>query len=154
LLEKHGDGSNDNPLEHSLGLEKGSNGNKLEFEDVPCGLLAKMRESFGNAAFLEQGLSLNLKEFQLDKLMIDREVTKGCEVLPSFFLTVMVHQPTWGEGHPDHADDEDESWNELKADGYQPCCVGLRLECGAANVVGSIIDPETDHDAKRDGKLL
>lgn len=39
LLEEHRHGSNNNPLKHSLCLEEGPDGNKLQFEDIPGGRL-------------------------------------------------------------------------------------------------------------------
>jgi hypothetical protein len=153
-LEEHGDGSDNDPLEHSFGLEERSNGNELELENVPFSLLAKMREGFGNTALLEKGLCLDFEEFQFDKLMVNGEVTKRGEVRPGFFFASVVYKPAWGEGHPYHSDEKDESWDKLKADGYEPCGVGLRLECGASDVVGSVVDPEADHDTECNGELL
>jgi len=113
-----------------------------------------MRESFSNTALLEHGLCLNFQEFQLDELVISGKVAEGGQVASRFFFASMVYQPTWGEWHPHHSDDEDEGWDELEADGHEPCGVGLGLECSASDVVGSVVDPETDHDAECNSKLL
>ena len=113
-----------------------------------------MRESFSNTALLEHGLCLDFQEFQLDELVVGGEVSERSQVASRFFFASMVYQPTWRERHPDHSDDENECWHELKADRYEPCGVGLGLEGGASDVVGSVVDPETDHDAEGDGKLL
>jgi len=113
-----------------------------------------MRESFSNTALLEHRLCLDFQELQLDKLVVGGKVAERGEVTSRFFFASMVYQPTWGEWHPYHSDDKDEPWDELEANGYEPCGVGLRLECCASDVVGSVVDPETDHDAKCDGKLL
>lgn len=49
----------------------------------------------------------------------------------------MVDEPAWGEGHEHHAEEQNESGGELQADGYKPGGVGLGLELGAADIVGS-----------------
>lgn len=42
--------------------------------------------------------------------------------------------------HEDHADEQDESWEELEAQWNQPCCIGLGF-AGAADVVRSCAGP-------------
>ena len=113
-----------------------------------------MWEVLSRCAFLEHGLCLDLQEFQLDELVVGGEVSERSQVASRFVLASMVYQPSWGERHPYHSDYEDECWHELKADRYEPCGVGLGLEGGASDVVGSVVDPETDHDAECNSKLL
>jgi hypothetical protein len=65
-----------------------------------------------------------------------------------------MDKPSRRERHPEHSDEQDCSRRELEADRYEPRGVGLSLYGSAANVVGSIVDPERDHNSKGNGKLL
>lgn len=123
LLEEHSDGGNDDSLEHGLGLEKGGNGHKLELEDVQGSLLLEVRERLGNSALLKQRLCLDFEKFKLNELVVSWQVAERSEVVAGLLFTVVVHQPTWGERHPDHSDEENERWDELEADRDEPCCV-------------------------------
>jgi hypothetical protein len=90
LLEEHGDARHDNALEHGFCLEQCAYCDKLQFESVPCSLLGEVRKGFCETAFLEQGLCFDFKEFQLDELVVLREIAQGCEILSSFFFAVVV----------------------------------------------------------------
>lgn len=154
LLEEHGNGGNDDALEHGLGLEQRCNGHKLQLEDVHGSLLGEVGERLGNGALLKHGLSLDLEELEFDQLVVRGKITERGEVLAGLVFPVVVHQPTRRKGHPDHTDEQDKCWDKLDANGHQPGCVGLGFDRGAANVVCSVVDPETDHDAKGNSELL
>ena len=90
LLEEHGDSRHDDALEHGFCLKKRANCDELQLESIPCRLLTEMRKGFGKTSFLEQGLCFDFKEFQLDELVVLREIPQGCEVLSSLFFAVVV----------------------------------------------------------------
>lgn len=137
LLEEHGNRRNNNTLEHGLGLEQPGNGHKLQLKDVPGCLLAQVGVVLGDAALLEQRLGLDLEELELDELVVGGEVAKVGEHGAGLLLAAVVEQPARGEGHPEHADEEDDRRGELDADGDEPGGVGLGLYGGAADVVGA-----------------
>lgn len=120
LLEKHGDSGHNDALEHGLGLEEGADGDELELEGVPGGQLGQMRELLSNAALLEHGLSLYLEEFELDQFVILGKLAERGESAASLVFTAVVNEPSGGEGHPEHADEQNGSGYELDADGHEP----------------------------------
>ena len=137
LLEEHRNRGNNNTLEHGLGLEQPGDGHKLQLKDVPGSLLAQVGELLGDAALLEQRLCLDLEELELDELVVRGEVSEVGEHGTGLLLAPVVEQPARGEGHPEHADEEDHRGAELDADGDEPGGVGLGLHGGAADVVGA-----------------
>jgi hypothetical protein len=153
LLEEHGDSGNDDALEHGLGLEEGADSDELELEGVPGGQLGEMRELLGNAALLEHGLGLDLEEFELNQFVVLGKLTEGGEGAASFVFTAVVDEPSRRERHPKHTDEKNGSGYELNADGHEPGSIGL-IVAGSADVVGSIVDPEGDHDTEGNGQLL
>lgn len=73
--------------------------------------------------------------------------------MTGFLLAVVMDEPTGGEGHEDHADAQDQAWHQLEAEGQKPSSFGLSVAC-PADVVSAVVDPERDHNACHDGKLL
>lgn len=71
LLEEHGYSRHDDPLEHGRSLEERRNGDKLQFDCVPCTRMCQARKVGLNCPLLEQRLCLDLKELNLDELIID-----------------------------------------------------------------------------------
>lgn len=65
-----------------------------------------------------------------------------------------MYKPSRRERHPEHSNEQDCSRRELEANRYEPRGVGLGLYGSAADVIGSIVYPERDHDSESDGKLL
>lgn len=137
LLEEHGHSSDSNSLKHSLGLEQGSNSHELQFEGIPGGLRLQVWEVLGDAALLEEGLRLDLEELELDKFVIGREVAEVGEDGPGLLLAAVMEEPSRGEGHPDHADEEDDGGDDLDADGNEPGGVGLGLLSCSSDVVAA-----------------
>jgi hypothetical protein len=137
LLEEHGHGGDSNSLEHSLRLEQGSNSHELQLESVPSGLCLQVWEVLGDAALLEEGLGLDLEELELDEFVIGREVAEVGEDGPGLLLAAVVEEPAGGEGHPDHADEEDDGRDNLDTDRDEPGGVGLGLLRGASDVVAA-----------------
>ena len=137
LLESHGDGGNDDALEHGLGLEKCADGNKLQLEDVPCCLLLQVREMLGETALLKQRLGLDFEEFELDKFMVGWEVAEIGEDGTGLLLSAVMEEPSGREGHPDHADEEDDGGNDLNANRDKPGSIGLGFDGGSTDVVAT-----------------
>jgi len=64
-----------------------------------------------------------------------------------------MHQPTRTERHERHARKQNQSREELQTNGDEPGGVGLR-RTRAADVVGTVVDPEGDQNPETDGELL
>jgi hypothetical protein len=93
-------------------------------------------EALRDAALLEERLGLDLEELELDELVALGKVAQVGEDLTGLLLAAVVEQPSRGEGHPDHADEEDDGRAELQTDGDEPGSVGLAL-VGAADEVAA-----------------
>ena len=65
----------------------------------------------------------------------------------------MVDEPPGREWHEEDTDTEDDGRDELKGDGKTPRSLALSL-ASAADVVGTVVDPEGYHDTECDGELL
>ena len=137
LLEEHGDGGDDDSLEHGSGLEEFLDGDELELEDVPGSRLTEVGEQLGDGALLKQRLGLDLEEFELDEFVLLVKSSEVGQHLACFLLASVVDQPTGGEGHEDHADEQNHGGEDLKADGREPSGIGLGLDSGAADEVGT-----------------
>jgi hypothetical protein len=144
LLEEHGHGRNNDALEHGPGLEQLGDRDELELERVPGRVLGKMGEQLGHAALLELRLGLDLEEFELDELIVLGQATQAGEHFASLFLTTVVDEPTRGKRHENHSDEENHSWEELKACGNQPRGVGLRSQGRSADEVGTAVHMSVD----------
>ena len=127
----------------------------------------------GSSALLEQGLSLDLSELELDQLVVWGETSQRSKSLATLCLTAVVDKPSRREGHFErlatiiggqmserlsrltehHTTEKNESGKKLEAERHQPGSVFLG-GAGATNVVGAVVDPEGDHDTGSDGKLL
>lgn len=142
LLEEHGNTSNHRPLDHAPALEQGLDGDELELESVPGGLLAKLGEVLGDSPLLEERLSLDLKELELDELVVLGESSQTGEVGSSFRLAAVVDEPTGREWHEGHTAEENQARDDLEADGDEPGGIGLFAALGAADVVGSVVNPD------------
>lgn len=137
LLEEHGNTGNHAALQHALLGEERLDGNELKLEVVPDGLLAEVGELLGNASLFKQRLCLDFKELQLNELVVDRKASESRQDLLGLLFAVVVDEPTGREGHEDHASQETETGEDLKADGHKPGSLALVAEGGAADVVGA-----------------
>lgn len=137
LLEEHGHGSNNDTLEHGLGLEKRSDRNPLQLKRVPDSLLLQVREVLCETALLKQRLRLDLKELELNQFVVLRKIAEVSEDGASLLLATVVEEPSGGEGHPEHAEEEDDGGRDLDADGDEPGSVGLGLLGRSADVVAA-----------------
>lgn len=89
-----------------------------------------MREVFSYRALLEHRLRLDLQELELDQVVVLRQITEAGKSLAGFGFAVVVHKPSGRERlhickwmladerrnqyyHEDHADEEDDSREEL-----------------------------------------
>jgi hypothetical protein len=112
-----------------------------------------MREVFGCRTLLEHRLRLDLQELEFDQVVVFRQVAEAGESLASLSFAAVVDKPSRREGlwrrkcmltdqgkgqcyHENHADEENEGGEELKAQGDQPCGVRLSLT-SASDVVGT-----------------
>lgn len=71
----------------------------------------------------------------------------------SLSLLAVVDEPTRRKRHEDHTDTEKNSGGKLESERKKPCSLFLSSS-SAANVVGTVVDPETDHDTQGDAQLL
>lgn len=142
LLEEHGDTSNHGPFDHAPALEERLDRDELQLEGVPGGLFAELREVFRDRSLLEEGLSLDLKELKLDELVVLGETSETGEVGSGFGLTAVVDKPARREWHEGHTAEKNQTRNDLQANGDEPGGVGLLAALGAADVVGSVVDPD------------
>lgn len=96
-----------------------------------------MRKFFGNGALLEQRLSSDLAVLELNELVVLRKTTESGKGGTGLSLTAVVNEPTWGEWHENHTDEENDGRDELQAKRDEPCSV-LLAGTGASNVVGTV----------------
>lgn len=171
LLEKHGQTGHDDTLEHRLRLEKRTDGDELQLDSGPSRVISKVREMFGDRALLEERLGPDLCELKLNELVVLGQTAKLGQGTFRIRLSVVMDKPTTriskkktpskalpensprAEGHEHHSDTENNSRRQLQAQRNEPGRVLLSTAC-AADVVGSVVNPEGNHDAKRDGQLL
>lgn len=153
LLEEHGDGGDDDAAEHGHGLEQRADGDKLQLGDVGDGGLGQVREVGLDGPLLEERLGLDLEELELDGLVLGRGAAQLGQHAARLVLAAVVDEPPRREGHEDHAEEEDQRRHQLQAQRHQPGRVALGV-AGAADVVGSVVDPERDHDTELNRELL
>lgn len=128
---------NHNTLEHGLALEEGTDGLELEFGKGQGGTVSEVRVLLGDCALLEQRLGPDLAVLELDELVVLRKATKSGKSGTGFGLAAVVDEPTWGEWHEDHTDEEEDGGNELQAKRDEPSGI-LLAGTGASNVVGTV----------------
>jgi hypothetical protein len=153
LLEEHSQGGDDNALEHAAGRKQASNSNELKLENVECGRLLQMREVLTQRLLLKQTLGPDFGKLEFNKLMLLRQISKLRENGPRLRFATVVDEPTWGERHEEHAHTEQNSRGELQSKRYEPRRL-LLAASSSADEVRPVVDPETDHDTKRDTQLL
>ena len=112
-----------------------------------------MRESLCERLLLKQALSANLSVFEFDEFVVLVQTTEACENAASLVFFAVVNEPTRREGHENHTDAKKDGRSKLESEGKKPCSL-LLFPASATNVVGTIVDPETDHDTKRNAQLL
>lgn len=112
-----------------------------------------MREVLAQRLLLEKRLSLDLRKLELNELVLLWQASELRKNALGFSLAVVVDEPTWREGHEDHAHTEKDSRNELQAERQKPCGFLLCSAC-APDKVCAVVDPETDHDTEGNGQLL
>lgn len=86
--------------------------------------------------------------------MVEGKVSQTSQDPARLVFTAVVHQLTRREGHGRHTEEEDVAGDDLDADGDEPGGVTLVVELSAADEIGTVVDPERDHDAEGDGELL
>ena len=153
-LNVHGDCGESNTAKHWFRPEERRNGNELQLHHRHSRAICQMREVLSRSTLFEERLRLNLHVFKLNELVVLRESTKAGQRLASLGAVSVVFQPSWGEGHEDHAYTEGEGRNQLQAERYKPRSIFLSTQCCTTDVVGPVVDPETDQDASGDSKLL
>lgn len=153
LLEEHSHSSQCDTTQHGLRLEERSNSYKLQLDDRPSRAVGQVREVLGCRTLFEHRLRFDLEEFKLDQVVVLRQVTEAGESLAGLSFAAVVDEPSRREGlsgckwmptdhgkgqyyHENHADEEDQGGEELKAQGDQPCGVRLSL-ASTSDVVGA-----------------
>lgn len=141
LLEEHSDGGNNHTLEHWPGGEERTKVESLKLDgSSPVATLRKLWELALQSALLEEGLRLNLKEFERNELVVLWKGTKGSESVDGILLTTVMAQPTWRERHEDHTNTKKNSRSKLKSQRNEPSSIFLGLT-SSTNVIGSVINP-------------
>lgn len=92
-------------------------------------------ELFSKSAFLKSRLSFDLQELKVDKLVVDGHSSKFRQHMSSFFLSVMVDEPSRAVRHEQHSSKKNDRWGELQADRDKPCSFRL-CSTSTTNVVG------------------
>lgn len=96
-----------------------------------------MRKPLRKASFFEQGLSFDLEELEFNEFVVSGKTAEVGEDLSGLGLSVVMDQPTRGEGHPDHPNEENKSGSKLEADRYQPSSIGLGVDVSATDIVAA-----------------
>lgn len=112
-----------------------------------------MRIDLSECALLRESLSLDLEVLDLDQLVLDWKLAEPCKGLDTLLLATNLDQPTWREGHEPDTESENAGWDTLYNGWKSPGHIRLFL-AGATDVVGSVTDPEGDHDTKNGSELL
>ena len=76
-----------------------------------------MGELLSDSPLFEHRLRFDFQELELDQLMILRHTAKHGQYSAGLVFTAMVHKPPRTVGHEKHADEEDQRWGKLQADG-------------------------------------
>lgn len=153
LLEEHDQPSNGDTLTviwcaNTVGVLS-----ELGLYDRAGGLVGEVWVYLSECALLREGLGLDLEIFDLDQLMLDWELAEPCKGLETLLLATDLDQPTWREWHEPDAESENAGWDTLNDGWKSPGHVGLSL-AGATDVVGSVTDPEGNHDTENGSELV
>ena len=89
----------------------------------------------------------------MHKVIIWGEVPRSAENLESLIITALVHEPTRREWHEQDSNTQNNGRNKLKRNWDAPRSLTLSSS-HATNVVGSVVDPEGNHDTEGDCELL
>jgi hypothetical protein len=153
LLEEHDKRSDGNTLKGILCPENLRILPQLLQPAVRLPLVGELGEILPEDAFLKDTLSLDLKQLDLNKLVVGIGATQACEGLDRVVHAALLDEPARGVGEEPDADGEDDSGNALDYEREAPCPVGLAF-AGAADVVRAVGDPVGNHDSDRDSELL
>ena len=149
----HGNSRDDDTSEHGHGLEERANRDELELDYVQWRQLCQVWEVVLDCPLLEQGLSLDLQELELDEVVVDIEIPQFGERSACVLFVAVVDEPPGCEWHENHTNDEDEGWGKLQCKRNKPCPIGLVLPC-TTDIVAAIVDPERDQNAELNSELL
>ena len=138
LLEEHGHSGDNDSAEHGHSREERCHGYELKLDGVHRRQFGQMREFLGDGAPLKQRLGLDLEELELHKFGFNGQRSQCRKGPACFFLPTVVNEPTRSERHPDHADQQNQSWEELEGKRHEPSGLGLGRPC-ASDVVCAII---------------
>jgi len=154
LLEEHGERGDQDTLEHAPSGEETANSDELQLEDRQRAHVLEMGESLGQRLLLEETLSADLCVLKLDELVLLGEAAKIGEYTARLCFTAVMDEPTGRERHEDHTSTEKHSGSQLQSEREKPSSLLLSVSPGATDVVGAVVDPETDHDTQGNAQLL
>lgn len=96
----------------------------------------------------------DLGVLKLDEFVFLGKTTKVGEYTACLGFTAVVDEPTRRERHENHTSTKKHSRGELQGEREEPSSFLLSVSSSATDVIGAVVDPETDHDTQCDTQLL